>query len=163
METIMHYKDLEELKSAGFVGFKTVAEMQSGGCRELPLAGGVYMIIRPLNKKPQFLQVGSGGHFKGKDPNVSIEELKANWVDNTCVLYIGKATSLKKRLSQYMSFGRGSNVGHWGGRLIWQLADVGQMLVCWKTTSDVPRKVEENMIADFKDQYGQWPFANLQS
>ena len=120
------------------------------------------MIIRPIKKKPQFLQIGSGGHFKGKDPNVSIEELRANWVDDTCVLYIGKATSLKKRLSQYMSFGRGSNVGHWGGRLIWQLADVDEMLVCWKETSDVPRKVEEGMIADFKLKYGQWPFANLQ-
>ncbi len=61
-----------------------------------------------------------------------------------------------------MSFGRGSNVGHWGGRLIWQLADVDEMLVCWKETSEVSRKVEEGMIADFKLKYGQWPFANLQ-
>lgn len=159
---MLSYNDIEEIKQAGFIGFKTVAEMKSGGCRNLPLAGGVYMIIRPIKKEPYFLQTGSGGHFKGKDPNVSIEELRANWVDDTSVLYIGKATSLKKRLSQYMSFGRGSNVGHWGGRLIWQLADVDEMLVCWKETSEVPRKVEEGMIADFKLKYGQWPFANLQ-
>lgn len=159
---MLSYNDIEEIKQAGFIGFKTVAEMKSGGCRELPLVGGVYMIIRPIKKKPQFLQIGSGGHFKGKNPNVSIEELRASWVDDTCVLYIGKATSLKKRLSQYMSFGRGSNVGHWGGRLIWQLADVDEMLVCWKETSEVSRKVEEGMIADFKLKYGQWPFANQQ-
>ena len=159
---MLSYNNIEEIHNAGFVGFKTVAEMKNGGCRELPIAGGVYMIIRPYTEKPQFLQIGSGGHFKDKDPNVSIEELRFNWVDNTCVLYIWKATSIKKRLSQYMSFGRGSKAGHWGGRLIWQLADVDEMLVCWKATTEIPRKVEERMIAEFKSLYGQWPFANLQ-
>ena len=159
----MKYKDIEELKSNGFVGFKTVAEMKNGGCRELPRPGGVYLIVRPHNTKPQFLTVGSGGHFKGQDPNVSIDELKANWVEDTCVLYIGKATSLKTRVSAYMSFGKGSNVGHWGGRLVWQLADSDQLLVCWKQTDEVPRQVEKDMIKEFRDQYGAWPYANLQS
>lgn len=93
---MLSYNDIEEIKQAGFIGFKTVAEMKSGGCRELPLVGGVYMIIRPIKKKPQFLQIGSGGHFKGKNPNVSIEELRARWVDDTCVLYIGKAQVSRK-------------------------------------------------------------------
>ena len=160
---MMKYKDIEELKSNGFVGFKTVAEMKNGGCRELPRPGGVYLIVRLHNTKPQFLTVGSGGHFKGQDPNVSIDELKANWVEDTCVLYIGKATSLKTRVSAYMSFGKGSNVGHWGGRLVWQLADSDQLLVCWKQTDEVPRQVEKDMIKEFRDQYGAWPYANLQS
>lgn len=159
----MKYTGIKELRAAGFTGFKTVADMQNGGCSNLPLSGGVYMIVRPDDRAPQFLQVGSGGHFKGKDPNVPVGELQANWVDGTCVLYIGNATSLKKRLSQYMRFGGGSNVGHWGGRYIWQLEDVDRMLVCWKTTTDDPRSVEEKMIAEFKEQFGRWPFANLQS
>ena len=159
----MRYKDIEELKRNGFVGFKTIAEMKNGGCRELPRPGGVYLIVRPQNTKPQFLTVGTGGHFKGQDPNVSIEELKANWVEYTCVVYIGKATSLKNRVSAYMSFGKGSNVGHWGGRLVWQLADSDKLLVCWKQTDSDPRQVEKDMIKEFRDQYGAWPYANLQS
>ena len=159
----MRYKDIDELKRNGFVGFKTVAEMQNGGCRELPKPGGVYIIVRPVNTKPQFLAIGSGGHFKGNNPNVSLEVLKENWIDDTCVVYIGKATSLKTRVSAYMRFGRGSNVGHWGGRLIWQLADADSLLVCWKETKENPRDVEKNMIKDFRDQYGAWPYANLQS
>ena len=160
---MMKYKDIEELKRNGFVGFKTIAEMKNDGCRELPRPGGVYLIVRPPNTQPQFLTVGSGGHFKGQDPNVSIDKLKANWVEDTCVLYIGKATSLKTRVSAYMSFGKGSNVGHWGGRLVWQLADSDQLLVCWKQTDEVPRQVEKDMIKEFRDQYGAWPYANLQS
>ena len=53
---------------------------------------------------PNFLPVGTGGLFKGEDPNVSIAELQNNWVEGTPVVYIGKATSIKKRLSQYSAF-----------------------------------------------------------
>lgn len=157
----MDFSSIEAIQKAGFVGFKTVAEMKQGGRRILPDSGGVYLILRPYIKKPQFLPVGTGGHFKGRDPNVPVEELMENWVENTCVLYIGKATSLKTRVSAYMSFGRGSAVGHWGGRLLWQLADSDEMLVCWKETDDVPIDVEKDLIAEFKKIYGQWPYANL--
>ncbi|MDD6364999.1 MAG: hypothetical protein PUA47_06605 [Bacteroidales bacterium] len=90
-----------------------------------------------------------------------MEELIENWVEKTCVLYIGEATSLKTRVSAYMSFGRGSAVGHWGGRLLWQLADSDEMLVCWKETDDTPRDVERDLIAEFKKIYDQWPYANI--
>ena len=62
-----------------------------------------------------------------------------------------------------MSFGKGSNVGHWGGRLVWQLADSDQLLVAWKQTEEDPRQVEKDMIKEFRNQYGARPFANLQS
>ncbi len=157
----MDFSSIDSIREAGFIGFKTISEMKQGGRRVLPDSGGVYMIIRPYIKKPSFLPTGTGGYFKGRNPNVSVKELKENWVENTCVLYIGKATSLKSRVSTYMSFGKGSAVGHWGGRLLWQLADADEMLVCWKETNELPRDVERNMISDFKDIYGQWPYANI--
>ena len=76
----------------------------------LPDNKGVYLIFNADNKPVEFLTVGSGGYFKGKNPNISLVELKANWVDNTKVVYIGKATSLKLRLRQYFSFGQGKNI-----------------------------------------------------
>ena len=153
--------DLAGIKGAGFSGFKSVAEMKGGGYLGLPDSSGVYMLLRRSTEPPCFLQVGTGGHFKGKNPNVSVDVLQANWVDGASVVYIGKATSLKKRLGQYMRFGRGANVGHWGGRYVWQLADADDLLVCWKRTTEGPRDVEARYIQDFVMQYGQRPFANL--
>lgn len=38
------------------------------------------------------------------------------------MVYIGKAgTTLRKRLNQYLKFGNRQNIGHWGGRYIWQI------------------------------------------
>ena len=94
-------------------------------------------------------------------PNVPVAELVANWVDGTLVVYIGKATSLRKRISQYIRFGQGKPVGHWGGRYIWQLADASQLLFCWKEVDGDPEAVETEMINAFRDCYGGRPFANL--
>ena len=72
--------------------------------------GGVYVFLRPSDDAPEFLEEGTGGFFKRsapKDPNVSLQELSANWVDGTSIVYIGKATSLKTRLSAYLRFGEG--------------------------------------------------------
>ncbi len=157
----MNYKNQSTIVEAGFIGFRTVSEMKDGGYLSLPDLPGVYMLIRKSTSDPTFLEIGTGGHFKGKDPNVSQSVLISNWVPEACVVYIGKATSLKKRLGQYMRFGKGANVGHWGGRFIWQLADADQLLVCWKTTSEDPRAVEAAMIQDFVTKYGRRPFANL--
>lgn len=114
------------------------------------------------------MTVGTGGHFKGKNPNVSVSELKANWVDNTIIVYIGKAgkdgsnATLHSRLRQYFGFGQGKNVGHWGGRLIWQLKNSADLVVCWKAlpTAD-PRTVEADLIQDFVSKFSNRPFANL--
>lgn len=52
-------------------------------------------------------------------------------------MYIGKADfrkrrqsveALRWRLSEFGAFGAGDAVAHWGGRLIWQLADVDRLL-----------------------------------
>ncbi len=122
---------------------------------------GVYLILNIDNKAGEFLAVGSGGHFKGKNPNVSQKELNENWVENTKVLYIGKATSLKSRLRQYFGFGQGKNIGHYGGRLIWQLKYSKDLVVCWKSLETNPREFEAELIRQFVKNYGCRPFANL--
>ncbi len=122
------------------------------------------MVVRTSTEKPKFLTEGTGGHFKHKDPNVGINELEANWVEGTCVVYIGKASSLAKRLEQYLRFGEGKPVGHWGGRYIWQLADAKELLFCWlplPSTMD-PEEIEHELISTFRAQYWDCrPFANL--
>lgn len=87
---------------------------------------------------------------------MSITELETNWVKNTCVVYIGKAgTTLRKRLNQYLKFGNGQNIGHWGGRYIWQIKNSGNLLLCWKPTPDEdPEAIETALIARFKNSTG---------
>jgi hypothetical protein len=163
----MNFNNIDDIKKAGFIGFKTMRELFVDSS-QLPVIKGVYLVLNLDTKTPSYLQVGSGGHFKGKNPNVTISELKSNWVDKTIVVYIGKAGSdtssatLKSRLKQYFGFGQGKNIGHWGGRLIWQLATSNNLLVCWKPLpNEDPRTIEGKLIKDFVIQYSNRPFANL--
>jgi hypothetical protein len=156
----MTFNDIDEIKKAGFIGFKKMSELFLDSSM-LPDNNGVYLVLNIDNKPGEFLTVGSGGHFKGKDPNISLVDLKSNWVDNTKVVYIGKATSLRSRLRQYFSFGQGKNIGHYGGRLIWQIKYSKDLVVCWKSLTTDPREFEADLIQQFVKTYGCRPFANL--
>ncbi|REC40906.1 MULTISPECIES: GIY-YIG nuclease family protein [Chryseobacterium] len=156
----MTFNDIDEIKKAGFTGFKKMSELFLDSSM-LPDNDGVYLVLNIDNKPGEFLTVGSGGHFKGKDPNISLTDLKSNWVDNTKVVYIGKATSLRSRLRQYFSFGQGKNIGHYGGRLIWQIKYTKDLVVCWKSLTTDPRVFEADLIQQFVKTFGCRPFANL--
>lgn len=156
----MTFNDIDELKKNGFIGFRKMSELFLDSSM-LPDINGVYIVLNSENKPADFLTIGTGGFFKGKDPNVSLVELKSNWVENTKVVYIGKATSLKSRLRQYFNFGQGKNVGHYGGRLIWQLKYSNELLVCWKPLTSDPREYEADLIRQFVFKFRKRPFANL--
>ena len=162
----MDFRDIEQLKEEGFTGFKPMKELFVDSS-SIPKDKGVYMVLNLSNKK-DFLTIGTGGHFNGKDPNISLAELENNWVDNTVVIYIGKAgkdgtsATLQSRLKQYFRFGQGKNVGHRGGRLIWQLKNSADLIVCWKTLPDEdPRTIEKELIKQFLERFSKRPFANL--
>ena len=157
----MDFNDIEQIKKEGFSGFLKMSHLFQDSSM-LPHNNGVYLVLKTDVKPVQFLTIGSGGHFKGKNPNISIDELKANWVENTKVVYIGKATSLKSRLRQYFRFGQSKNIGHYGGRLIWQLNNSEDLVICWKTTTTDPREFEAELIRKFVTNYKNRPFANLQ-
>ena len=150
----MKFNTIDDLKAAGFEGFIPVAQLQTDSTA-IPRTAGVYMVVYTGENIPEFLPCGTGGFFKGEDPNVSITELETNWVENTCVVYIGKAGKLKNckatiqsRLKQYLDFGAGKKSGHKGGRYIWPDED--------------PEAIETALIARFKEQHGgHRPFANL--
>ena len=161
----MNTKEVELLKNDGFSGFKTIAELR-GSINMVPAYGGVYVLLRPSDNEPVFLKRGTGGFFKGTDPNVELSKLEANWVDDTSIVYIGKADGsarrgLRKRLDEYMQFGQGVAIEHKGGRYVWQLEDAAELVVCWKRVDEYPESVEKQMILDFQAKHGKYPFANL--
>lgn len=154
-------KEIENYRKDGFTGFVPVSKLRSTASL-LPDSGGVYIVVRDSDNSPEFLANGTGGFFKGKNPNVGLEELESNYVAGSKVVYIGKATSLKKRVGQLLRFGAGSAVGHWGGRYLWQLADSDNLLIAWKTTPTTdPRAEEIKMLEEFVSRHGKLPFANL--
>ena len=149
----------EGLKSQGFAGWVTFAELGRG--EDCPRESGVYIVHYGGAPRPTFSDQSCGGWFKGKDPTVALDSLAANWVDGAEVVYIGKADDLRRRLRQFAQFGAGKAIGHWGGRLIWQLRDIDRFRVAWKTTpASDPLVIEAQMIAAFRARHGKPPFAN---
>ena len=130
----------------------------------MPHAPGGYVVFRPKTSAPTFLASNPGGRFKGRDPSISAERLQTEWVSNSQVVYIGKASILRTRLTSFAWFGAGKPVGHWGGRLIWQLADSAELLVAWCPLAEdgTAREFERRLLRHFAELYnGQRPFANL--
>ncbi len=170
----MDFKTLESIKANGFEGFKKISDLNR--CTSsIPKDRGIYLVLYVANGIPNFLPVGVGGFFKGKNPNVTLNELARNWVEDTIVIYIGQAggiragkwsnQTLNDRISAYLKFGNGQNIAHYGGRYIWQIKDYKNLVICWKPLLNKildPKKVETQMIADFKQSYNKRPFANLQ-
>lgn len=62
---------------------------------------------------------------------------------------------------EYLDFGQGQNIGHWGGRYVWQLKDSAELVVCWKRVDGNAKQVEKQMIKAFHEKHGKYPFANL--
>lgn len=132
----------------------------------IPKQKGVYVVLN--NNKKEFLEIGTGGFFKGVNPNVNVIELERQWVNDAIVVYVGKAggssvsATLQSRIRQYLSFGKGKPVGHRGGRYIWQLKNHPQLVIAWKTlTIEEPIEKERELINAFINHYGRMPFANL--
>lgn len=164
----MDFNNFNSLVKSGFKGFKSIKDLWSDPS-VIPKDPGVYLVINPNFKKPQFVDQGIGGFFKGKDPNVPIDDLLKKMIPSSQVVYIGKAGSpsgsatLNSRIKQYLRFGQGKNVGHYGGRYIWQIKNSDQLIFCWKPTSIEldPREVEKILLYLFERQFKKVPFANL--
>ena len=90
---------IQGLKERGFKGFTTIKELKRDfSCGNIPHASGVYLVLYPTTEHPQFIEHGTGGFFKDKNPNASIEKLHTKWVENETVIYIGKAEDLNNRV-----------------------------------------------------------------
>ncbi len=171
MKENINFRTIDDLRQIGFKGFVPISDLWKDHS-VIPDKKGVYMVVRTRDTAPEFLKKGTGGFYKGKDPNVPLDVLHANWVDDTCVVYIGQAggtqndkqpkSTLRSRIEQYLRFGQGKTSGHQGGCYIWQLKDAAKLLFCWMPLpEDNPRTVEADFISSFKKCYhGKRPFAN---
>jgi hypothetical protein len=152
--------DVAELRRRGFEGFVTVSELHGPQPAELPAASGVYVVVRTATGPPAFLERSGAGWWKRKDPTVPLERLRREWVEDAQTLYIGKAACLRQRVGLLLDFGRGGDVMHYGGRLLWQMVGIEDVVMAWRKATRFAA-LETEMIDEFVDHFGRLPYANL--
>lgn len=156
----------KSLKADGFTGFTPIRELET---MRIPQGTGLFAVLAPDGFQPRFLPKSPAGKFKKKDPTLPASVLAAEWVPDAAVLYLGKAgpgskgnRGLRRQVQEFVDFGSGKPPGHWDGRLIWQLADAGSLIMAWK---ELPahqlNDAEADTQAAFHHEYGRLPFANL--
>jgi hypothetical protein len=69
------FSSLDALRTAGFLGFSTIRELQTSRCCDVPQEPGIYLIVRDPAQVYGFSQRSCGGRFKGKDPRVPVSLL----------------------------------------------------------------------------------------
>lgn len=148
------------LRSAGFRGFKTAAELIDCKFASIPRQRGIYLATVRV-ERPAFVATAPVRNYKGKDPSELIATLKKRWVKGSAVLYVGKSEdNLRKRIRQYVDWSLGKK-GHHGGCYIWQLRQASKIKFCWRPTPDLePSVAEADLIRRFEKHYGTLPFAN---
>ena len=166
-EINMNIENIKSIKNSGFSGFKKISELKLNTSL-IPKIKGVYLVLCPDNTKIEFVEKGTGGFFKDKNPNIIVIDLQKIWIESARIIYIGKAggsnskATLNSRIKQYLNFGQGKKVGHWGGRFIWQIKNVDDYIICWKELlKDEPRNIEIKLMGLFRQKYHTRPFANI--
>jgi hypothetical protein len=145
-----------------FDGPVLVRNLRQAERKILPSSGGNYLVLRRDTTLPQFLPQSGAGHFKGKDPSCPISELQQHWVPQAQVLYVGYTDNLSRRIRQLGDFAYGKPVGHWGGRLLWQLSGWEDLEVWWRQSPPAsPEAGKEALLARFVATHGVMPYANL--
>jgi hypothetical protein len=166
MSATVDFSSIDGLRAAGFEGFSSFADLDGSRCTEVPVARGVYVVLRTSEAPPRFMPSSSAPHWRGMNPSVAIEALTEKWVPGAIVLYIGEAGGsgvrgqLQQRIKRRLRFAKGASVGAWGGRYLWQLADARSLRFAWKPCDD-PKQEEAGLLAAFAARYGTLPFANL--
>ena len=138
---------------------------QHGKLYSIPAESGIYKIYMPSDFE---IVISSGtdavNTYKGRSLLYPTEKLEDKWsviqkADKEGILYIGKADDLRKRITELIEYGYGKPVPHRGGRAVWQLENnkklLIEMILCEK-----PREKERQMLIEYRERYGVYPFAN---
>ena len=91
------------------------------------------------------------------------EKLEKFWLPKENILYIGKTTSLAKRIRQFYRHALGDTKPHAGGHWLKTLANINDLYVYFISTNDNTSEWKEsNLLEYFSTEVGEIPFANLE-
>jgi hypothetical protein len=149
-------------QEAGFEGFLPFSRLLAETTL-VPTVPGIYVVLRNPNNDPVFLNKSPAGWFKDKNPSVTTDQLASSWVRNAHMLYIGATSrTLRQRVRELVRFGNGANVGHYGGRMLWQLDGIWSAKLAWRQAESEDAGDDKRQLLDlFDGMYGSLPFANI--
>ena len=129
----------------------------------LPRQPGVYAVSYGEARPKSWPNESCGGWHKKRNPAVDPARLNLEWVDGTDIVYLGRTDrTLAKRIGEFARFGSGQLVGHWGGRLIWQLPRPDLLTIGWLPLDPgLAAERESALLAEFVSVFDRLPFANL--
>lgn len=141
----------------------------TGGLPKAPIA--VEPIRQWLEDRPELL-------LDGQRPTAEqlAKRVSAFWLPDEPVLYVGKASELRRRVGGYYRTPLGARRPHAGGYLLKTLANLGNLHVHYAATSSVgeAERAEADMLGAFidgvpgetrallHDPHRPFPFANLE-
>jgi hypothetical protein len=153
---------LDRIDISSFDGPCAIQALTASQKTEIPTKPGNYIVVRRAKGDPKFKAHSEAGRFKGKDPTVSVSELVSQWVSGAQVLYVGQTGNLSKRIRQLCDFAAGKPVGHWGGRILWQVHGSEAFELWWQVDlAKDPESTKRRLLRSFVDAHGRLPFANL--
>lgn len=156
----------------GFIPLKSLTRSDVLGPRGSADVEGVYLVLREARTRPEFIE---DDHPNPRPPVMTTEKVSHRWPDKSPeILYIGKAPlraekgkrrdGLANRMMEFQKCGFFGGVSHFGGRLIWRIADKASLLICWKCLPEgTAADVESLMVDGFRKSNSQKlpPFANI--
>ena len=143
----------------GFQEWRRVGDLREEGVLALPTGPGVFAFLRRSDGPPEFLDHSPGARKGDRDPTLGLDALEANWVEGADIVYLARAGSLRRRVRELLRFGAGGSMSNWGGRAVWQLGDVDELVLAWSDSDDA-RRAEADLLKAFRAEHGKPPFAN---
>lgn len=137
-------------------------------------SSGIYLIRMPDNFKLDIRPCTDAIDFyKEQSMLYEVARLKAKW-ETIChgevdkkIIYIGKADKnnkskrhIRKRVTELIRYGYGECDNHRGGRAIWQLKNNKELLL-EVIYCENPREKERELLIDYHNKCGEYPFANF--
>lgn len=63
----MDFSSVDGIRGEGFIGLKSVCDLHTSRCVDVPPVPGVYLVLRNTSGPPSFRAASPGGHFKDSD------------------------------------------------------------------------------------------------
>lgn len=109
-------------------------ELRLGALKNIPRCKGIYKVYIPSNFIVKFRDNSDAPYMKQQLKDV--ETLQNKW-NEICkhpgyeegLLYIGKSTNLRRRLSEFVRTGYGEAINHYGGSSLFQLENNKQLQI----------------------------------
>ena len=112
----------------------TFEELRLGALKKIPRCSGIYKVYMPHNFKVKFRSDSDAPYTRNQLKDVDV--LQNKWLDickypgyEDGLLYIGKSTNLRRRISEFVRTGYGDAINHYGGSSIFQIENNKQLQI----------------------------------